>query len=299
MEPIRLAGGGLRLTVLPIGAVVQDLRFADGERSLVLGFADPEAYRAGKGAVGAVVGRFANRLRGGSFPLDGRRVEVDRNEGSNTLHGGTMGFHRRVWDVLDVGHASVTLGLVSADGDQGFPGTLRATCRYALQDPCTVMIDLEARTDAATVVSLAQHVYWNLDGAATIDGHDLAVRATRALATDAEGLPTTIEPAPSLGRLTGLVVDRNFCLADRRRLEPAPAASLTAGGVRLEVLTTEPGLQVYTGEHLNVAPFAPRAGLCLEAQAWPDAPNRPEFPSARLAPFEVYRQRTVWRLARV
>jgi aldose 1-epimerase len=299
VEPIRLAGGGLRLSVLPIGAVIQDLRFTDGARSLVLGFADPEAYRAGKGAVGAVVGRFANRIRGGRFPLDGRMVEVDRNEGSNTLHGGRMGFHRRVWDVLDVEAASVTLGLVSADGDQGFPGTLRATCRYALEEPWTVVVDLEVRTDAPTVVSLAQHVYWNLDGAATIDDHHLAVETTQALATDAEGLPTTIEAAPPLGRLAGVVVDRNFCLAGQRRREPAPAAMLAAGGVRLRVSTTEPGLQVYTGEHLKVAPLAPRAGLCLEAQAWPDAPNRPDFPSARLAPGEIYRQRTVWHLTRV
>ncbi len=297
MAAIRLAGGGLVMEVLPLGAIVRDLRFEGAGRSLVLGFADAAAYRANPSYVGAVVGRFANRIAGGRFTLDGRTFQLDRNEGANTLHGGGDGFHRRVWEVVEQTGDMVTLALTSPDGDQGFPGTLRATCRYRLEPPGTVVVEFTATTDAPTVVSLAQHVYWNLDGASTIDDHHLEVRAERALATDAVGLPTTAEWAPPLGRLRHHVVDRNFCLAATPHAFPRPAAVLTAGGVWLEVATTEPGLQVYTGDKLQVAPYGPRAGLCLEAQAWPDAPNRTDFPSARLDPGMTYRQRTLWHVS--
>jgi aldose 1-epimerase len=297
-DVIRLRGGGLTMDVLPLGAIIRDLRFEDAARSLVLGFPDAATYRANPSYIGAVVGRFANRITGGRLPLDGRVFPLDRNEGPNTLHGGTEGFHRRLWEIVEQGSDAVTLALTSPHGDQGFPGTLYVTCRYRLTSPGTVIMDLDAVSDAPTVVSLAQHVYWNLDGAPTIDGHHLEVRADRALATDAASLPTVIEPARRLGALAGTALDRNFCLATVPRAAPEPAAVLEAGGVRLEVATTEPGLQVYTGDKLDVPPFGHRGGLCLEAQAWPDAPNRPDFPSARLDPGEVYRQRTVWQLSR-
>ncbi len=298
METIRLEGGGLVMEVLPLGAIIRDLRFRNAERSLVLGFADADAYLAHPSYVGAVVGRFANRIEGGRFTLDGHVFDLDRNEGPNTLHGGRDGFHRRAWEVVERAADTVLLALTSPDGDQGFPGTLRASCRYRLEPPGTAVVEFAATTEAPTVVGLAQHVYWNLDGAPTIDDHHLEVRADRALATDAAGLPTTVEWAPPLGRLVHRVIDRNFCLAEAPHAFPKPAAVLTAGGVRLEVATTEPGLQVYTGDKLAVPPYGPRAGVCLEAQAWPDAPNRHDFPSARLDPGMTYRQRTTWHLSR-
>jgi aldose 1-epimerase len=263
--------------------------------SVVLGYEDPAAYRTDRTYMGAVVGRFANRIAGGRFTLDGQPHDLDRNEGTTTLHGGTDGFHRHVWSVAQCGADFVTLTLTSRDGDQGFPGTLTAICRYRVVPPATVEIVFEATTDAPTVVSLAQHAYWNLDGSHDIDRHHLQVQATRAVASDQAGLPVGMAPAPPLGALRGRVLDTNFCLGARRRREPEPAAVLTAGDLSLEVRTTEPGLQVYTGQHL-VAPFRPRQGLCLEAQAWPDAPNQPLFPSARLDPGMTYRQRTLWTL---
>lgn len=297
MQPIHLAAGDLRLTVLPLGAAIQSLHLQGVAHSLVLGHADPEAYRTARGYLGAVVGRVANRIVGGRLMLDGTTYQLDRNEGPNTLHGGTDGFHRRAWQVAEVTADTATLDLTSPDGDQGFPGTLRVRCRYRLLAPATLAMDLDATTDAPTVVSLAQHVYWNLDGRGTIDGHMLHVRAEHVLATDEARLPTVVQPAPSLGCLRHREIDANFCLAEGVREAPEMAAALAAGGVRMELATTEPGLQVYTGERLP-DPFHARQGLCLEPQGWPNAANRPDFPSVRLDPGQAYRQRTTWTFTR-
>ncbi|MEO1090556.1 MAG: aldose epimerase family protein [Pseudomonadota bacterium] len=306
VHSVRLRADGLIADILTYGAVLQSLGVESVGRNVVLGFANVADYLTDRSWQGAVVGRCANRITGGRFDLDGRTCQLDRNEGPNTLHGGEHGFGRRLWQLAEHDDRSATLTLTSQDGDHGFPGQIEAQCRYRLEAPSTLVIDFEATTDAPTIVALAQHAYFNLDGHATIDEHRLKVGADHVLDVDAAQLPTgRLLDAAAAGLdfrsprlLDGEVVDHNYCLARAVRAEPAPAASVEAGGLRLDLATTAPGLQVYTGHKLKHRPFPPRAGLCLEAQPWPDAINHPDFPSPVLRPGATYRQRTAYRFTR-
>lgn len=299
-----LSGGGLSAEVMTLGATIRSLRLDGWPHPLTLGFATLDDYVRVRGYVGVVAGRYANRIAAGRFPVDGRIVELDRNEGANTLHGGTDGFAFRVWNVIEASAAHLRLALTSPAGDQGFPGHLEASVTYRLRAPGTLEMTFEATTDAATVVNLTQHSYFTLDGAPTIDGHALEVWAPSYVPVDGASLPLggTADVAGTPFDLTAprtladaqgpLRLDHNYCLADVRRPEPVEAARLTVPGLAMTLATTEPGLQVYTGDKLQRGPL-PRAGLCLEPQIWPDAPNRPDFPSPLLRPGEVYSHRTV------
>ncbi len=288
---------GVVLEVRHLGATVHRLLVTDADgrrRNLVLGHQDDEAYLAGTDFRGAIVGRFANRIAGGRFELDGRPVQLDTNERGNSLHGGPDGFHRREWEVVAHEHDLLRLRLVSPDGDQGFPGELTATVTYTTTVD-SVAVEIEATSDAPTLASLTSHVYWNLDGAATIDGHALRVDADRYLPVDAAGIPTG-ELAGVAGTpydlrqgplLEGRVIDHTYVLDG--------GAALSAGGWTVEMSTNRPGVQVYTGEFLD---GAPRGGVALEPQLFPDSPHHPDFPSAVLRPGEVSRTEIEWRLVR-
>ena len=256
--------------------------------------------------LGVTVGRWANRIAGAAFRLDGRCVELVPNQGRHQLHGGPVGFDRHVWDLVDTVDAGgdggeVTFRLVSDDGDQGFPGRLTVVATYRLAGP-VLAVTYEAETTAPTVVNLTHHGYWNLDGAATIAAHRVCVAASRVLPVDADGIPTG---APV--RVDGTPFD----LRRSKRLDAAMAAAGggfdhcleldgPAGSIRpvavlhapatgrwMLVRTDQPGLQLYTGNGLG-PPFRPHAGVCLETQRFPDAPNRPELGDAVLRPGERY-----------
>ncbi len=317
------------LELLDLGATVHRLWVTGGDgvrRNVVLGYGTAEEYLEGSDCLGATVGRYANRIADGRFPLDGRTVQLATNEGGHTLHGGPEGFHRRIWDILEVTERSATLGLVSPDGDQGFPGRLAARVRLAVVGD-EVKIGFEATTDAATVVNLTNHCYFNLDGeaAGSVEGHRLAIAAEAFIPVDAGGIPThgpmpvagtpfDLRRASRLGdrlhdehaqvaRAGGF--DHTFVVGRRSPADRRPVASLEScsSGTRLEVRTDQPGLQVYTGNALGQRSAGPTVhsrwgGVALEPQLWPDSPNRPDFESAVLRPGETYRAELSWKFGR-
>ena len=298
LEPITLTSDGLTVEVLGWGAHLISVR-TPGSPNLVLRFDDLDDYLdpVRNPYLGAVVGRYANRIAGARFSLDGVIHDLEANEGPNVLHGGPVGFGRRPWQIVGVSPASVTLEIVSADRDQGFPGQLTARVTYSVEGTA-LRFEATASTTAPTVVSLTNHAYWNLAGGGSIDRHRLQVTADFVVETDDAMIPT------------GRMIDVNHTRYDLRT--PSPIGDLDdcyvggdtggisallshpATGRRLELESNQPGLQVYAGLHLG-APWGPRGAICLEPQQLPDAPNQPEFCSAVLRPGEIHRHVTTYR----
>lgn len=310
---VRIAGGGLSAELIEWGCVTRDLRIDGVDRPLVLSLPTLADYEAnGARHVGAVAGRVANRIAGGRFVIDGRERRAARNVGgTTTLHGGDRGFGRSVWRIVDHGPDFARLRIRQEDGAEGFPGAIEAEAEYRLADGA-MEIELTARAEAPTLCNLAQHSYYNLSGEDRIDGHRLALAAGRLTPLGPDMCPTG-EVRPVLPEedfrasrpLGPAPRDVNYALADAGRAAPAFAARLEAGGVELTLETTAPGLQLYTADGLDPPlpgpdgrRFGPRAGLCLEAQAWPDAPNHAGFPPILLRPGETWAQRTRLRLRR-
>ena len=313
VEAIRLQAGELTAVILTRGAVLQDLRLAGVPYSLTLGSDVPAAYEGPMGYFGAIVGPVANRISGAAATVGGRPCRFAPNERANLLHSGATGLHTRIWTIVSAGADDLTLACDLPDGLGGFPGNRRITARFQLAGQ-GLTLTLEAVTDAPTLMNLANHIYWTLDGRADVAGHRLRVAADRYLPVDAALIPTGEARAVSGtfdlrgGRVLDLGegYDHNFCLTDA----PGPlafAAELTGRtGVRLTLETTEPGLQVYDGRGVDTAPFpghagqpyGAHAGIALEAQRWPDAPAHPGFPPITLDPGQTYRQVTRFSFAR-
>src|SRR5690606_745440 len=300
-----LERAGTRVRVLSYGGIVQDVEVPDRagrEGSVVLGFPGPEGYLEHRGLfLGAVIGRYANRIGGARFELDGRTHTLTPSEGPHALHGGEGGFDRRTWEVTPVEHG-LRLTRVSPDGEEGFPGRLEAAVTYTLDERGALRIGYEAVTDALTVVNLTSHSYWNLAGSGSAGGHELRLAASRLTPVD-DGLIPTGELRDVTGtrfdfrrpRPAGSGYDHNFVLDKGVTAAAEEVAELydPASGRVLTVSTTEPGMQVYTADHLG-GPFSPGEGVALETQHFPDSPNRPDFPSTVLRPGEVYRSETVY-----
>ncbi|WP_163848461.1 aldose epimerase family protein [Pseudooceanicola aestuarii] len=310
VEALTLAGGGLTARLLTWGAVVQDLRLDGVDHPLVLGAPDLAPYLGPMLYFGAITGRFANRIAGGRFTQDGVTYHTDRNDPGGTLHGGTHGTGQCLWQVLDHRPETATLGLTLPDGHMGFPGRIdiRATC--ALPGDGTLAFDLWARSDAPTPCSLTHHSYFTLGGADVLD-HRLTLHADHYLPVTGSGIPDGL-PAPVSGTrfdfrqsrpLRPGGFDHNFCLAGPRGTL-RPVARLDGPSLSVEVATTECGLQVYDAGHIEALPgldgrtYGPHAGVALEPQAWPDAPNRADFPDATLRPGEDYRHQLRYRFTR-
>lgn len=322
-EPVRrfdIEGGGLKATVLSYGAIVQSLRIAGHDAPLVLGFDKFEDYLSHPNYFGAVAGRHANRIRDGRFTLAGVRHAIDPDHPErNGLHGGPEGYAHRNWRVTRSGADFVTLSLTDRAGTMGFPGTMEVSCTYALKAPGVLSVEFSATTDELTICNLAHHSYFNLDdgGAGSILDHRITMPAAAYLPVDDGLIPTgevrpvdgtefdfrlarTIRPAPG-SQLPGY--DHNFCLSSARgALRQAAWVQGSRSGVEMEVWTTEPGLQLYTGQYLqdgmkglSGTVYHPHSGFCMEPQVWPDLPNRPYFPQALLRPDETYRQTTEYR----
>jgi len=314
---IALAGGGLSATVLTYGAIVQDLRLDGFDHPLVLGSDTLEPYFGGMQYAGAIVGRYANRIENGHFDIDGIPHRVSQNFlGKHCLHGGEVGCDQMVWAIDALSPDQVTLSLVLPDGHMGFPGELRITAKITLTADNAISFELVATTTAATPCCFAHHGYFNLDGSADITAHHLKIFADAFLPVDDECIPTG-ERRPLTGsafdfRQPGAIgqrgLDHNFCLADGpRAVSPAAVLTAPANGLRLTVETTQPGLQVYDAAAfpkgglpgLDGRRYGANAGAALETQAWPDAPNRPDFPNAILYPGEEYRHLTRYRFDRL
>ncbi|WP_333743410.1 aldose epimerase family protein [Streptomyces ardesiacus] len=300
-----LERSGVRVRVLSYGGIVQSAEVPDREGNtadVVLGFADLDGYVAHPAPYfGALVGRYANRIAGGRFPLDGRTYALALNSGANSLHGGERGFDKRVWDVAEVADG-VRLSRVSPHGEEGFPGRLEMSATYTLDGSGALRIVYEAVTDAPTVLNPTNHSYFNLGGSGHTGGHELRLAASRITPVDAGLIPTGgFEDVTDTRfdfrrpRKIGSGYDHNFVLDKGVTSAAEEVAELydPASGRVLTVATTEPGLQVYTADHLD-EPFAPGDGVALETQHFPDSPNRPAFPSTVLRPGEVFRSETVY-----
>lgn len=302
-----LERAGVRVRVLSYGGIVQSLEVPDrdGHRAdVVLGFAGLDDYLNHPGPyLGALIGRYANRIAGGRFPLDDLTYALEPNTPPNSLHGGERGFDKRVWDVTPVEHG-LRLERVSPYGEEGFPGRLEVTVIYTLEADGALRIAYEAVTDAPTVVNLTNHSYFNLAGAGSgsAGGHELRLAASRFTPVDGDLIPTgalddvtETRFAFRQARKVGAGYDHNFVLDKGVTATAQEVAELydPSSGRVLTVATTEPGLQLYTGDHLP-EPFAPGDGIALETQHFPDSPNRPEFPTTVLRPGEVFRSETVY-----
>lgn len=308
------------------GGTITSIRAPDREGRLAevtLGHDTLEDYVEDSRWFGALVGRYANRIAGGRFSLDGRDYTLERNNGPHHLHGGSAGFHRVLWTVAAGDSAAgpcATLRHTSPAGDGGYPGTLHVRVTYTLAHDDALIIDYHATTDAPTHVNLTQHSYFNLAGAGAGDilDHELRLNARAFTPVDAELIPTgeiralagtpfdfttparigsRIDAADEqLTRCGGY--DHNFLLDHPGEAGPSFAARLLEprSGRTLTVLTTEPGLQLYSGNALETAArrFGRRAGLTLETQHFPDSPNHPAFPSTVLRPGQDFRSRTVY-----
>jgi aldose 1-epimerase len=322
VQEVAIGAGDLAAKVISFGAVVRDVRLAGVDHPLVLGFDDVDSYVHHSPHCGAVVGRFANRIGDGRFAIDGKVYQLALNERGHThLHGGPNGFASLPWRLVDHDDASVTLALTSANGDEGYPGRLEVTCRYVIEAPATLRFEAEATTDAPTIVNLAQHTYFNLDDSPEILDHDVRIFADAYTPVDEWLVPTgAVVPVAGtpydFGRMRSLrrIVDGkrfpydvNMVVSMDKAAAPRPVASLRSpsGSVALDVHSTEPGVQFYDGNSMNITVpglggrrYGVSSGVCFEPQLFPDAPNHPNFPSALLRPGETYRQTTVYTFAR-
>lgn len=325
--------GGMRLEVLDYGAIVRCLDVPDRHGRLldvVLGYDDLASYELDRCYIGAAIGRYANRIRGGTFILDGKTYHLSTHNGPHHLHGGERGFGKVVWRARPFEDAE-TIGVVlehsSRNGEEGYPGDLAVQITYALSASNVFSVDYRATADTATPVNLTQHAYFNLAGEGTGDvlGHELTIHADSFTEIDdgllptgtlapVEGTPLDFRRATPIGARIGdgheqLRIahgyDHNFVLAHARRsLSPAARVFEPASGVAMEVLTTEPGMQFYSGNFLDAIPpgkhghrYGRRTGFALETQHFPDSPNHPEFPSTILRPGDELRSRTEFRFS--
>jgi aldose 1-epimerase len=323
---------GLRARIISYGGIVASLDVPDrhGEpANVVLGFADLAGYLADGAHFGAIVGRYANRIARGRFRLDGVAYQLECNNDGNALHGGSRGFGRVVWQgqAPSADEPRLVLRHRSPDGDQHYPGALDVTVTYQLSDDA-LRIDYAATTDRPTVVNLTNHSYFNLAGEAsgTIYDHEIALFADAYTPVDAtliptgtialvDGTPFDLRKPVAVGErirvpheqiVIGCGFDHNFVLGMSMADEPRLAARVhdPASGRTMEVLTTEPGVQLYTGNFLDGARSGPGLGgrlyrqsdaLCLETQHFPDSPNQPAFPSTVLRLGERFRSTTIYR----
>lgn len=323
------SAGGVAVAVTNYGGIIMSVLAPDRHGRLadvVLGHDTVDQYRENPAYLGAIIGRYANRIAGGRFALDGAAYHLAANDGTHSLHGGRHGFDQAIWAAEpfhEPGAAGVVLSRVSPDGEEGYPGTLSTQVTYTLTDRNELTVEYLATTDRPTLVNLSQHSYFNLAGAGDILGHVLEISAEAITPVDETMIPTgDLMPVagtpfdfrqprrigegiaaadPQIERGRGY--DHNFVLTKGgATLGRAARLAEPASGRTLEVLTTEPGMQLYTGNHLDRRikgkggrAYGPHAGLCLETQHFPDSPNQPGFPSTILRPGVVFRSRTVFR----
>ena len=335
VESVVLTGtNGVSARIMTLGATLQSLSGPDRSGKIAdvtLGYDDAASYVTHPNFWGQTVGRYANRIAGGRFTLDGKTYQLPLNDKTNSLHGGTTGFDKRVWQIVDVsdagGIAKVALRMVSPAGDQGYPGTLTVTTTYSLDDRGELTIDFDATTDAPTIVNLTNHALFNLAGEGAPGGvltHRFMVAAHRYTPVNDALIPTgelrpvagtpfdftsprVLDEVVRDGRdpqiVIGRGIDHNFVLDAGRTAEPKLAVRLedVGSGRVLEVLTDQPGIQVYTGNFLDGTlvgksrhVYRMGDGIALEPQVFP---NQPSFGSARVDPGKAYHHRMIYRLS--
>jgi aldose 1-epimerase len=325
-----LQDGKITVKILTYGGIVQSIETPDKKgqtANIVLGFDGLDGYvkTGNKPYMGAIIGRYANRIAGGSFQLNGKTYNVPKNDGNNALHGGINGFNKKIWTGKEIENG-VELKYVSKDGEEGFPGTLTTTVRYTLKGN-ELRIDYSATTDADTVLNLTNHSYFNLKGQGNGDilGHEMKINAKRYTPVDKNLIPTG-ELAPVAGTpfdfLKSTTIgsridadneqlklargyDQNWVVdGDGKKVTVAAEAYEPTTGRVLEVLTDQPGIQFYTGNFLDGSVtgtggkvYNKRFAFCLETQHYPDSPNHPKFPTTELKPGQTFRSTTIYRFS--
>jgi aldose 1-epimerase len=338
IEAVTLTGSnGVTARIMTLGATLQAFSAPDRAghaADITLGYDDARSYVERPNYWGQTIGRYANRIANGRFTLDGKSYQLTQNDKTNSLHGGTAGFDKRVWKIVSTGQtggvASVALQLVSPAGDQGYPGTLTATVTYSLDDHGALTIDYAATTDAPTIVNLTNHALFDLAGEGSPDGimrQRMTIPARRYTPVNAALIPTgelkAVAGTPfdftrprEIGEVVrdgrdpqivaGRGVDHNYVIDAGRTAQPKLMARVEdpGSGRVLEVLSDQPGLQVYTGNFLDGTlvgkgghVYRMGDGLALEPQLFPDTPNQPAFGSARIAPGQPYHHRMVYRVS--
>lgn len=309
VEKVMLRAGDLTVALLTWGAIVQSVRLAGVAHDLTLGSDRLADYEGNMRHHGSLIAPVANRITGAAANIVGQAYRFEANQSDHiTLHSGRAGTQRKLWQLVEAGTDSAVLAIDLPAGEGGFPGNRRLTARFTVEAPATLRMEVAATTDAPTLMNVANHSYWNLDGTPVWSGHSLAVHGEHYLPTTAEFTPTG-EICPVEGtamdfrtprevRVGQDLFDTNFCLAKGRR-ELTPALVLQGrSGLRMEIATTEPGLQVYDGRDAIRPGRTAHEGLAIEAQFWPDAPNNPDFPDITLLPGQPWTQVTEWRFSR-
>ena len=310
---------GYKVSVITYGGAITSLWTPDRNGAfgdIVLGFESLEEYTSNPRYFGALIGRHANRIAQGRFTLDGVDYQLPQNNGANHLHGGFRGFDKRIWTATEDGDV-LHLSYFSKDGEEGYPGNVEAFVDYRLSND-ELRLEYRATTDRDTIVNLTNHSYFNLKGAGTILDHELRLNADHFTPVFDDLIPTgeivsvagtsmDFRKARAIGSEIGSIggYDHNFVLNDwDGSLRLAARLYEPVSGRILEILTTQPGIQFYSGNFLdgsfigkNGAPYVKYAGLCLEPQHFPDTPNHPNFPSTVLRAGEEYRQTTVLRFS--
>ncbi len=337
VEAVILTGAnGVSARIITYGATLQAFDVPDRNGKVAdieLGYDRIDDFIAHPNFWGQTIGRYANRIADGRFAIDGKTYQLALNDKTNSLHGGTQGFDKRNWKIDQIvargATASVTMSLISPAGDQGYPGTLTATATYTLDDHGSLTIDYGAKTDAPTIVNMTNHAIFNLAGEGAPGGilqHRMTIPASRYTPVNAALIPTgeikpvvgtlfdftrgrTIEDGIRDGRdpqiVAGRGYDHNFAIDAGRTAQPKLMVTLAdaASGRVLEVLSDQPGLQVYTGNFLDGTLIGKAGhvyrmgdGIALEPQTFPDTPNQPAFGSARLDPGQTYHHRMIFRV---
>ncbi len=314
---------GSKIVLSSLGAGIVSVEVPDSEgriANVALGYGNPADYMADGPCAGKIPGRYANRIAGGHLRVDGKDYQLAVNNGPNALHGGPSGFQNRIWNSRIVGD-SVIFYRTSPDGEENYPGTLQVEAVYSWSDADVLTLELTATTDAPTVVNLTNHCYWNLDGedSGSVLDHSLYLAASRYLPTDDTLIPTG-EMAPVAGTPMNFTVEKtlgedikkpfpaleygkgydNCWVVDsynKGELKTVAVLKGARSGRTLEVATTQPAVQVYTGNWLAGCPLNPEGrsyedydGVAIECQAMPDAPNHADFPSTQLYPGDVYNE---------
>jgi aldose 1-epimerase len=314
-------GNGIRVKIINYGAAIVSIEVPDSEGNLsdiVLGFDNMEGYQsAANPYFGACCGRYANRIAGGRFSIDGTEHSLAINNGPNALHGGLVGFDKKTWSAEIVGDSAVRLTLNSPDGEEGYPGTLNVVLVYTLTDDNELVLNYTAATDRKTILNLTNHSYFNLAGSGSVHDHLIRINADRYTVVDDDATPTgelrnvagtemdlreSIPIGRNIDRVQGMGYDHNYCINQSSHGELTLAAKVQEprSGRTMECWTTEPGIQFYTGNFLDGIPgkggavYGRQEGFCLETQHYPDSPNHPQFPGTELAPGETYTQTTIY-----
>ncbi|MEQ8475121.1 MAG: aldose epimerase family protein [Fulvivirga sp.] len=318
LQTFEIANQQMVLKAINLGGIITELLVSDKKGQLtnvVLGYTDISDYLTDSFFLGCIAGRFANRIAEGKLTIDGKAYQLAINNGKNHLHGGEKGFDKVYWQVTKVADNKLMLEYASKHMEEGYPGNLDVTVTYELTDASELLIEYSATTDQETVINLTNHSYFNLSGSMdnTIADHDIQIETDKLVAVNADQIPTgvlqDVSDTPfdflrkrNLGKAIedykssdNSAIGFDHCYAfESSEFKKMAQVSSKATGISMQVFSTEPGVQLYTGNHL-VAPFQQHQALCLETQHYPDSPNQPGFPSTTLKKDGRFYSKTVYK----